>query len=115
MTCIEEKFTRLSPAGKGAAEAFIDFLLLREKNEEGDTLAEDEEDYKPSTLKTTSPTPDMTISQPVTTQIILAEERMIDKKDDLIDFADINTRFTQKEKEREESRPIRQAKKLDWL
>ncbi|PKL59166.1 MAG: hypothetical protein CVV33_09235 [Methanomicrobiales archaeon HGW-Methanomicrobiales-4] len=118
MACIEEKITRLSPAGKDAAEAFIDFLLSREKGEEKEksTLNEEEEGHAP--LNKPEPallTQDMLISSPVNTGIILAEERMIEEKDDLIDFADINTRFTRKEYETEEPRPVRQTKKLDWL
>jgi hypothetical protein len=116
VTCIEEKFMRLSPAGKGAAEAFIDFLLSREKREENDILGEDEEDrfwsHSPESAK---PTPDIPVLQPANTKIILAEERMIEEKDDLIDFADINTRFTQKDSGIEKPRPVRQPKKLDWI
>jgi len=121
MTSIEAKFTRLSQDGQSAAEAFIDFLLSREKQEEKDILIEEGEDLRSSRMEepaiaTPATLPDIGVLQPVSTGIILAEERMIEEKDDLIDFADINTRFTQKVQEKDApQQPVKQHRPLDWL
>jgi hypothetical protein len=120
MTSIEEKIGKLSPAGQDAAEAFIDFLLSREKGEEyvPPLKTGTEQEYfslpKPA-MPLSETTAGTGVSHAEKTGIILAEERMIEEKDDVIDFADINARFTQKRHKKDESRPVRPHKPLDWL
>ncbi|MDD1728237.1 MAG: hypothetical protein LUQ50_04095 [Methanospirillum sp.] len=115
---IKEKFAELSPEGQNAVEAFIDFLLSREEEREK-YQDEEESDYEnpktpPESVKTLPPSDELIVPQKSESGIILAEERMIDDES-AIDFADINTRFAQKESEKEKPGPIRQRKMFDWL
>lgn len=120
MASIQEKFAGLSPSGQNAAEAFIDFLLSLEEGEEKVTLRQEEGDqFSPFSseppVSTPVTTPEMPVSDPPDTKIILAEERVVDGEDNIIDFADINTRFTHKDMKGKESPQVRENKKIDWL
>lgn len=117
---IDEKYTMLSPAGQDAVLAFVDFLLSRE--EKRDRRVDEEEYNDESPLTSPEPTlPDrenplnLNVGRIDNSGIILAEERIIDDKNDIIDFADINSRFSQDEKNKDTPTPVRQRKMFDWL
>ena len=117
---IEEKFKRLNPAGQDAVVAFIDFLLFREAEreelgEEDDT--EEEFPCAPPEPQSTAgrSSPDKPSGMSESSGIILAEEREIDDKDDIIDFADINTRFSQKKDGGDTTDQVRKRRMFDWL
>lgn len=115
MKDIEEKFDRLSPAGQDMVMAFVDFLLFREND---DVSARWEEEDLPGVNQPFTQETGITAQKQEGGQgsgIILAEERDLTESDDAIDFADINTRFSQKEQEGEKQGPIRQRKMFDWL
>lgn len=115
MNEIEDKFDRLSPAGQAMVADFIDFLLWRESESASGRQEEEElpgpvQPFYPETGKTPQ-----VPEEPKGSGIILAEERDLTDTDDAIDFADINTRFSQKDQEEEKRGPVRQRKMFDWL
>lgn len=116
MTRLEEQCAQLSPEGRRIALAFVEFLLSREEEEGGPCIGEEQEDEFSGAAEAFAEQVNEVQPAPSgDSGIILAEERAIDEKNDLIDFADINTRFTKKPKEREPPRPVRQRKMFDWL
>lgn len=117
---IEEKFAELSPAGQNAVMAFIEFLLSREEGKQGNQDEEDVcDDFSKETPFQDNPIPDNEVHRHQEPEensgIILAEERIIDEKESIIDFADINTRFSKQDTGKEKQGPVRQRKMLDWL
>lgn len=119
MSDIEEKFSALSPGSQDAVRAFIEFLLSREQQggevschdgEIRDDISDEFEAEPIITLKS----PECSSGKPADSGIILAEERPV-PEESVIDFADINTRFSQKEPERHQAEPVRQRKMFDWL
>jgi hypothetical protein len=117
MAGIEERFTRLSPAAQEAVEAFIDFLLSREEEPdrtEGETRMDDSF-HSPGSEAEDREKRSMPCEGKTESGIICAEERALDEKNDIIDFADINSRFGEKEVKNDSPGPVRQRKMFDWL
>lgn len=118
MSDIEEKFSVLSPEHQDAVLAFIEFLLSREQ--EGGELACHDGEIRDDISDELEDEPVMTLKSPecsgksADSGIILAVERPV-PEESAIDFADINTRFSQKEPEKRLPGPVRQRKMFDWL
>lgn len=119
MSDIEEMFSALSPGSQDAVMAFIEFLLSREQQggevschdgQISDEIDDDIRDEPVMTLKS----PECSSGKSTDSGIILAEERPV-PDESAIDFADINTRFSQKEPDKHPPGPVRQRKMFDWL
>lgn len=115
---IEQRFAELSPKGQYAVLAFIEFLLSREEGSENHHGEEESDDFPiegpaPGTI----PVCEVSHTQETgkSSRIILAEERIVDENESIIDFADINSRFSKKDAGKEKSGQIRQRKMFDWL
>jgi hypothetical protein len=118
---IDDKIARLSPEGQKAVLAFVEFLLSRETGR--DEVFDIDDDFYEEAAARSEETKDQKsednciphMGKTLPDGIILADERPIEEKESLIDFADINTRFSHTDKKEETKGPVRQRKMFDWL
>jgi len=117
---LEDKIAQLSPELREEVELYVDFILAKNGMNTPEPWIEDEREEDEDFGFSSPITPREQIppqrSQVGSSRIILAAERPIaDADDDLIDFADINSRFGHV-KEDEEGRPVRRPRWMfDWL
>jgi hypothetical protein len=116
---IKDKIEQLNPASQDMVHTFIDFLLWREAQETAflKPVIEDSPFLPLSTheqAQSQGQPPDAPIQS--TCGIILAQEQTIEEESP-IDFADINTRFSKKERDNRagKTEAVWQQKPLDWL
>lgn len=117
---LEDKIAQLSPELREEVELFVDFILAKKGGDTSESWIDDE---KEEDVDFGFPPP-MTPREQIPSQkprigssgIIMAAERPIaDADDDVIDFADINSRFGHV-KEDEEGKPVRRPRWMfDWL
>lgn len=117
---VDEKFSELNPEAQNAVMAFIEFLLSRQSGEEHQKYHDGElrDDIQDEDVRVTNEYEKKSVSDQEkidTSGIILAEERAINESEDLIDFADINTRFSPGTSDKDKSGPVRQRKMFDWM
>lgn len=117
---LEDKIAHLPPELREEVELYVDFILAKKGMNTSESWIEHEEEEE-GDLGFSSPMPvreqiPPQRSQAGSSRIILAAERPIaDADDDVIDFADINSRFGHV-KEDEEGRPLRRPRWMfDWL
>lgn len=124
---LEEKLATLPPELKQQVEDYIDFLVSKKDNGSlCSGISEQEPDEKSyvsdnncvSSPAKHSPQAEIIPGRPKNNSsgIILAEEKIIDSNPDVIDFADINSRFGHTPKgEGEHKEHGRLRRLLDWM
>ena len=116
---LEDKIAQLPPELREEVELYVDFILTKKGMDTSEPWVEHEEDDGDFGFSSPMSPQEKIIpqrSQAGSSRIILAVERPIaDADDDVIDFADINSRFGHV-KEDEEGRPVRRPRWMfDWL
>ncbi len=127
MKTLEEKIAGLHPVLRVEVEDFIDYLLFKQSQYAAGDLQETERsDYQTRTKTQVADDPSRLSTpgvQPYDSDesgIIWADERPVNKNQgmDQIDFADINTRFSQEQKDTsgpDSDKPKKLREGFDWL
>lgn len=118
---LEDKIAQLPPELREEVELFVDFILAKKAANTSEPWVEHQEEEEDIDFGFSSPMPpreEIPSQKPRTgpSGIIMAAERPIaDADDDVIDFADINSRFGHV-KEDEDGKLIRRPRWMfDWL
>ena len=127
MKTLEDKIAGLHPILRVEVEDFVDYLIYKQNlYKKSDTEERDisgyttEKRYEPEEPAVPISPPSEPASTSLESGIIWAEEKQVDKSKEMaaIDFADINTRFSQEKKDKSNPDSPGTGKRrevFDWL